>query len=82
MLTFAEEIVLLLLDDKSGKFVPTPIWSRKCALAGAVLMDLALHGRIDTDLRKLVVVDRSPVGDDLLDPILATIVAEQEFGPY
>ena len=78
MLTFAEEIVLLLLDDKSGKFVPTPIWSRKCALAGAVLMDLALHGRIDTDLRKLSVVDRSPVGDDLLDPVLATIVAERE----
>ena len=77
MLTFAEEIVLLLLDDKSGEFVPVPAWSRKCALAGAVLMDLALRGRIDTDLRTLVVVDRSPVGDDLLDPVLATIVAEE-----
>ena len=78
MLTFAEEIVLLLLDDESGEFVSAPVWSRKCALSGAVLMDLALHGRIDTDLRKLVVIDRSPVGDDLLDPILATIVAEKE----
>ena len=78
MLTFAEEIVLLLLDDRTGEFVSAPVWSRKCALAGAVLMELALHGRIDTDLRKLVVVDRSPVGDDLLDPVLATIVAEEE----
>ena len=78
MLTFAEEIVLLLLDDRSGEFVPVPPWSRKCALAGAVLMDLALHGRIDTDLRKLAVVDRSPTGDDLLDPVLAAIVAEVE----
>ena len=78
MLTFAEEIVLLLLDDRTGEFVSVPVRSRKCALAGAVLMDLALHGRIDTDLRKLVVVDRSPVGDDLLDPVLATIVAEEK----
>ena len=78
MLTFAEEILLLLLDDESGEFVPAPAWSRRCALAGAVLMDLALRNRIDTDLRKLVVVDRTPTGDDLLDPILATIVRERE----
>ena len=78
MLTFAEEILLLLLDDESGEFVPAPAWSRQCALAGAVLMDLALLNRIDTDLRKLVVVDPSPTGDDLLDPILAAIVEETE----
>ena len=78
MLTFAEEILLLLLDDESGEFVSTPVWPRRCALAGAVLMDLALLNRIDTDLRKLVVVDPSPTGDDLIDPILATIVGETE----
>ena len=78
MLTFAEEILLLLLDDESGEFVPAPAWSRRCALAGAVLMDLALQNRIDTDLRRLVVVDRTPTGDELLDPILATIVGENE----
>ena len=77
MLTFAEEILLLLLDDESGEFVPAPAWSRQCALAGAVLMDLALHGRIDTDLRALVLVDRTPVGDDLLDPVLARIAGER-----
>ena len=78
MLTFAEEILLLLLDDETGEFVPAPAWSRQSALAGAVLMDLALQNRIDTDLRKLFVVDPSPTGDDLLDPILAEIVAENE----
>lgn len=78
MLTFAEEILLLLLDDKSGKFVPVPTWSRQCALAGAALMDLALEGRIDTDLEKLVLIDRSPTGDDLLDPILARMAEEPE----
>lgn len=78
MLTFAEEILLLLLDDESGEFVPAPTWSRQCALAGAVLMDLALHNRIDTDLRKLVVVDPTPTGDDLLDPVLAAVNEESE----
>ena len=78
MLTFAEEILLLLLDDESGEFVPVPTWSRQCALAGAALMDLALEGRIDTDLQKLVLIDRSPTGDDLLDPILARIAEESE----
>ena len=78
MLTFAEEILLLLLDDESGEFVPAPAWSRQCALAGAVLMDLALANRIDTDLQKLVVVDPSPTGDELLDPVLATIVEAME----
>ena len=78
MLTFAEEILLLLLDDESGEFVPVPTWSRQCALAGATLMDLALENRIDTDLKKLVVIDRSPTGDDLLDPVLAAIADETE----
>ena len=78
MLTFAEEILLLLLDDESGEFVPVPTWSRQCALAGAALMDLALEGRIDTDLEKLVLIDRSPTGDDLLDPTLARIAEEPE----
>ena len=78
MLTFAEEILLLLLDDKSGEFVPVPTWSRQCALAGATLMDLALEGRIDTDLDKLVLIDRSPTGDELLDPILVKIAEDPE----
>lgn len=78
MLTFAEEILLLLLDDESGKFVPVPAWSRQCALSGAVLMDLALRDRIDTDLHRLVLIDRSPTEDDLLDPILARIAVEKE----
>lgn len=78
MLSFAEEILLLLLDDKNGTFVPIPDWSMKCALAGAVLMDLALRDRIDTDLEKLMVVDKTPTGDSILDPVLATIAGASE----
>lgn len=78
MLTFAEEILLLLLDDNSGEFVSVPVGPRRYALAGAVLMDLALQNRIDTDLLELMVIDPSPTGDDLIDPILASIVEKTE----
>ncbi len=71
---FAEELILLLLDD-DGKFAAVPHLSLSYALAGGVLMDLALENRIDTDLEKLVLVDATPVGDRLLDETLAEIAA-------
>ena len=43
------------------------------ALAGAILMELALAGRIDTDLDRLVVVQQRPTGDALLDGVLARL---------
>ena len=77
-LRFAEEIILLLLNDDDGRFARVPSWSMDYALAGAVLMDLALENRIDTDLERLVLVDSSPLGDSLLDPTLADIAAGEE----
>ena len=73
MLRFAEEIVLLLLNDDDGRFARVPNVSLDYALAGGVLMDLALENRIDTDLEKLVLIDATPTGDTLLDPTLAEI---------
>lgn len=78
MLRFAEEILLLTLDDESGNFVQVPVWSMRFALAGAVLMDLALENRIDTDLEKLITIDATPLDDDLLDPTLARISESSE----
>ena len=78
MLRFPEEIALLLLDDEGGRFLPMPKWSVDYALAGGVLMDLALENRIDTDLEKLVLLDSTPVGDSLLDPTLEDIAATGE----
>ena len=73
MLRYADELLLLLIDDKRGDLVPIPEWSLGCALAGALLMDLALEGRIDTDPDYLSLLDATPLGDDLLDPLLAEI---------
>ena len=78
MLRFAEEIILILLDDEDGRFVRVPRSSLNFALAGGVLMDLAMENRIDTDLENLMLIDPTPVGDSLLDPFLAEIAASPQ----
>ncbi len=78
MLRFAEEVVLLMLRDDDGKFVHVPSWLLDRILAGAVLMDLAMEYRIDTDPERLVLLDDTPTGDSLLDPTLARIAADPQ----
>jgi hypothetical protein len=73
VLTMPEEILLLLLDDETGKPVGLPGPAGDLALAGSILMELALAGRIDTDLDRLVVVQQRPTGDALLDGVLARL---------
>ena len=73
MLRFAEELLLLLLHEDAGNLAFVPESTLHHTLAGAVLMDLALENRIDTDTEQLMVIDASPVGDELLDPVLASI---------
>lgn len=72
MLTFAEEIMLLILDD-DGSFLPTRGGAMEYILAGAVLMDLAFANRIDTDLEHLTCLDTTPTGNPILDQALAHI---------
>ena len=78
MLRLVEEIILLLLRDQDGRFVRVPAWSLDYAIAGGVLMDLAMENRIDTDLENLILIDPTPVGDSLLDPALAEIESGEE----
>jgi Golgi phosphoprotein 3 len=73
MLTFAEEIMLLVLDDTRGEVKELPAGALGWALAGAVLMELALAGRIDTDLTSLTVTNPAPTGDTLLDAVLSEL---------
>ena len=75
-LSLAEEMALLLLDDSSGAFIRIRDYSMRYALSGAILMDLALRNRIDTDLEGLMVTDNSPIGDSLLDGLLRNIAQE------
>ena len=79
MLRFAEELLLLLLDADRGE-LPSSLSPRSLnvALAGAVLMDLALADRIDTELDRLVLADATPLEDELLDPTLADIAQDAQ----
>jgi Golgi phosphoprotein 3 len=69
-LTILEEFLLLALDDETGDFYELARSTLDCATAGAILMDLMLHRRIDNDLRDMFVTDTLPTGDDILDPVL------------
>ncbi len=74
MLTLTEELLLLLGDDE-GASIPSRQYAVECALAGAVLLDLAFADRIDTDPDTLVVIDSAPTGIAMLDRVLSKIAA-------
>lgn len=73
MITFAEETLALLLDDKTGAFLPIGKYALEHALVGGALMDLAFADRIDTDPEKLIIIDASPTGNGMLDGVLQRI---------
>ena len=82
MLTVADEIYLLMLDTRTGR--PSPEISPQSvhnAIAGALLMELSLHNRIDTDLQRLFVVDPAPVHEPMLDQVLTLIVQAGDTKP-
>ena len=77
-LSLPEELLLLLLDDESGKIDIRQQLALDVALGGAVLMDLALHARVDSDLKNLWVTEKTPTEHAVLDEYLAQIVAETD----
>jgi len=80
-LTLVEEIALLSLDDKTGAHLPLMPESLGYGLAGAVLADLEMAGRINTDTDKLAVINPQPIGNPLLDPWLQRIVDQERPHP-
>ena len=79
MLRVTEELLLLIMDAESGGIKYSLVaHQRDLVIAGAVLTDLALESRIDTDPERLFLIDPKPVDDDLLDPTLLDIAGETE----
>ena len=72
-ITLVEELILVMLSEETGYLDVSPGWQLSCIVAGALLADLALQGRIDTDMNSLYLVDHSPSGDELLDPLIEMI---------
>ena len=75
-LTLPEELILMLLNEENGYFHQVPGWDLNCAIVGAVLAELSLLSRIDTDLESLFLIDATETGDPTMDTILKEITEE------
>lgn len=73
-LSLAEELVLLAYDD-SGKSQLSGT-NLDLGLGGALLLELALAGRVDVVDKRVVVADPAPLGNPLVDGALERIRAE------
>jgi hypothetical protein len=74
-----EEILLLELDDEKGTARSSSMYAQ--AMGGAALAELLLEGRIrlaDDKKRRVEVIDPTPVGDPLLDALLAEMAAAKK----
>ena len=77
-LSLSEELLLITLDDESGKLLDSiKPFSFDIAIAASLIMELTLKGKLDTDAKKLFVVSSEETGDVILDQALAIIVAEK-----
>ena len=77
-LTLPGELIIMLLNEQTGYFHQVPGWELNCAVVGAVLTELSLRSRIDTDMESLILVDRTETGNPVLDPILKQIADAQK----
>ena len=77
-LSLPEELILMLLNEQAGYFHQVPGWDLNCAVLGAVLAELSLVSRIDTDMESLFLVDGTETGNPALDLILREIANEPD----
>jgi hypothetical protein len=77
-LTLVEEIELLSLDDKTGAHLPLLPEALGYGLAGAILADLEMSGRLTTSGKVVQLKDSTPPGNPLLDPWLTRIASEPQ----
>nr|WP_321453413.1 GPP34 family phosphoprotein [uncultured Carboxylicivirga sp.] len=66
-LTLTEKLLLLALDDEKGVFNP---WATgfEYALAGSILLELTMVGKIELTDKKIKTLSHSVLQDDLLKP--------------
>jgi hypothetical protein len=83
----AEDVLLLLVDDRTGRFLVDSTRLDN-VLAGAVLVELATIERLGfppegSGVRRgrMVVVNPTPPGDPVLDRALATVAASRPAKP-
>jgi golgi phosphoprotein 3 len=78
MFSLYEEFFLISIDDAKGKIIAAVDDGLQFGLAGAILADLALHGKISLAEKRLAVIDPTPTGEALLDETLARLAADKK----
>jgi len=78
MLTLAEMMFLLSIDDVNGTTASGIYGELYYGLAGSILADLVIAGKLAIQDNHIMVADGSPVQDDLLDEILAKIASAKK----
>lgn len=73
-ISLAEELLLVAYDETGRASTGTA--ELDCGLAGAVLVELAMRGRIDVSAGKVTVLDASATGEPVLDGVLDRIERE------
>jgi Golgi phosphoprotein 3 GPP34 len=76
----AEELLLLAYDDQTGKATGSRI-GLDLGMAAAVLVDLALAGRVAYVDGYLKVIDETPIGEPIADAVLAKAAADEPHTP-
>jgi Golgi phosphoprotein 3 GPP34 len=76
MTSIADELLLLGYDDAGEPAVGQP--ALDYALSGAVLVELALAGRIGISDKRVDVLQDKPTGDEIVDDALARIAADDK----
>ncbi|NCD33678.1 MAG: GPP34 family phosphoprotein [Spartobacteria bacterium] len=72
MLSFAEEIYLLALDESTGRIhMPRKSIVFDSVLIGALLGELSFLGKIDSDPENIYLLNSDPTGNTCLDTVLA-----------
>jgi len=72
-ISLPEELLLLALHDEKGSVIPAAAPALNGALVGALMMELALLGRLQETPSGAVIADPTPTGNDLMDEALTRI---------
>ena len=78
MLSLPEKLFNLAIDDDQGAIAASVKNKLRYCLAGAILSELALMGKIVTEEERVRVEDATPTGDPLCDGALTVIAAKKK----
>ena len=73
MLSLYEEFFLISIDDDKGTVALCASTVISYGLVGAILAELTLQGKLCLEDERLIVLDGTPTGEEIMDDILATI---------